>query len=275
VSRTLEQRTNGEGFPKAGELIEITGAHELEASDRAALNALYQCAFDSGRMGEKDAEWEVALSTLRFSCRHKSNERVHDSLQRLMRVVVSVPYRDRGSGEDRTLITHLFDFFDLPLDENGIRANVRFGLPKKLQPILAQSNRWGRIKAEVVCAMTSKYAIALYELLRLRAHMDRCVETFPIARFRDLLGVPPGTYERGNNFMQKVIQPALLEVNGLSDTGVDATIVRRSPRAPIEAVTVAWWRKEGDEFRAALRERDRSKLGRMARLRGDVETVAG
>jgi hypothetical protein len=68
--------------------------------------------------------------------------------------------------------------------------------------------------------------------------------------------------------MQKVIQPALLEVNGLSDTGVDVTIVRRSPRAPIWAVTVAWWRKEGDEFRAALRERDRSKLGRMARLRG-------
>ena len=43
--------------------------------------------------------------------------------------------------------------------------------------------------------------------------------------------VPPGTYERGNNCVQKVIQPALLEVNGLSDTGVDVTIVRRSPRA--------------------------------------------
>jgi hypothetical protein len=31
---TLLQRTNLDGFPKPGELIEITGAHELEASDR-------------------------------------------------------------------------------------------------------------------------------------------------------------------------------------------------------------------------------------------------
>ena len=36
-----------------------------------------------------------------------------------------------------------------------------------------------RIKAETVCAMASKYAIALYELLQLRASMDRCVEVFP------------------------------------------------------------------------------------------------
>ena len=35
---TLLQRTNLDGFPKAGELIEITGAHELEAADRASTN---------------------------------------------------------------------------------------------------------------------------------------------------------------------------------------------------------------------------------------------
>jgi len=42
MSSTLDQKTNAVGFPKAGELIEITGAHELEASDRAVLNLLYQ-----------------------------------------------------------------------------------------------------------------------------------------------------------------------------------------------------------------------------------------
>jgi hypothetical protein len=67
----------------------------------------------------------------------------------------------------------------------------------------------------------------------------------------------------------------LLEVNGLSDVGVDLTLARRGKFAPIEAVTVTWWRKEGDDFRAVMRERDRSKIGRMARLRGStVETVA-
>ena len=47
---TVLQRTNIDGFPKAGELIEISGAHELEASDRAVLNLLYQHAHESGRL---------------------------------------------------------------------------------------------------------------------------------------------------------------------------------------------------------------------------------
>jgi Initiator Replication protein len=271
VSRTLAQQSNHDGFPKPGELIEITGAHALEACDRTILNTLYQHAHDSGRLADPAAEWEIQLARLRPS-KHESNDRMGDSLDRLMKVIVNVPHI--ADGEPRVLKTHLFDFFDLSSDETSQRATVRFGLPKKLQPILLQSSRWGRIKAEVVCAMTSKYAIALYELVQLRANMDRCVETFPIARFRALLGVPPGAYDRGNDFAKRVIEPAMLEVNGLSDTGVDVALVRRSQFAPIKAVTVAWWRKQGDAFRAALQERTRSKLGRMARLRGDAESVA-
>jgi len=59
--------------------------------------------------------------------------------------------------------------------------------------------------------MGSKYAIALYELVQLRANMDRCVETFPLVRFRELLGVPPGAYEAGNDFAKRVTEPAVLE----------------------------------------------------------------
>jgi hypothetical protein len=89
----------------------------------------------------------------------------------------------------------------------------------------------------------------------------------PIARFRDLLGVPPDGYDRGENFMRFVFRPALLEVNGLSDMGVKVELVRHHSRAPIHTVTIAWWRKMGDEFREAMAERNRSKVGRRARLK--------
>lgn len=88
-----------------------------------------------------------------------------------------------------------------------------------------------------------------------------------------MLGVPPGAYERGNNFKQFVIDPAVLEVNGLSDMSVTIPLERRHPRAPVHAVTMAWWRKSGEEFREAMQERNRSKVGRMARLKGKVERV--
>lgn len=272
-ARSALQKTNLDGFPKAGELIEITGTHELEAVDRAVLNVLYQHAHDSGRLAEKDAEWELPMTALRPS-KHESNDRLRDTLDRLMRVIVNVPFRHPQTGEDRILKTHLFDFFDLSANETTAAATVRFGLPKQLQPVLARSNHWGRIRAEVVCSMTSKYAIALYELIQLRAKMNRTVEVFPVQRFRDLLGVPPGTYQRGNNLVQKVIEPASLEVNGLTDMGVSLELRRtKGPRSPIVAVAVAWWPKEGDAYREAVKERQRPKGGRMARLRGATEQI--
>jgi hypothetical protein len=279
LSRTAEQKTNISGFPKPGELIEMTGTHVLEASDRAILNLLYQNAHDSGKLLEENAEWEIPLSTLRqaFS-KHESSDRLRDSLNRLMTVKVNVAYtamsNSGGEGpEQRVVITGLFDFFDVSAKELAKRATLRYGLPRKLAPILESSGRWGRIKAEIVCSMTSKYAIALYELLQLRANMDKCVETFSIERFRELLGVPPGTYARGDNFQNKVLAPALLEVNGLSDMSLEIESERIHSRAPIHAITLAWWRKSGDEFRSAMQERNRSKVGRMARLRGQVEVA--
>jgi hypothetical protein len=52
---------------------------------------------------------------------------------------------------------------------------------------------------------------------------------------------------------------------------VALTFERRNQFAPIEAATVTWWKKQGDEFQAAMRERNQSKIGRMARLRGEIK----
>lgn len=274
MSLTIAQKTNADGFPKAGELIEITGTAALEASDRAILNLLYQHAHDSGRFAEPDAAFELAITNLLHSS-HSSTDRIRDSIARLLAVQVRVPIKHPRTGKPATLQTPLLHSVITPdKTEPGEPATMRYRIPSDLLPVLVASNRWGRIKAETVCAMASKYAIALYELLQLRASMDRCVEVFPVARFRELMGVPPGTYHDGTNFVLKVIEPAMLEVNALSDLGVAIEVRRRSPRAAIEAVAVTWWKKEGDQFRETIRERERPKLGRKARLKAQIEASA-
>jgi plasmid replication initiation protein len=166
--------------------------------------------------------------------------------------------------------THLLEFTDTD-DGESENATLQFGIPKRLRLILVRSNRWGRVRCEVAYAMTSKYAIALYEKICLWTNLDRCVRTLDVIEFRDMLGVPPGAYERGLDFERKVIAPAVLEVNGLSDMSVQIEVQRRHARAPIHAITMSWWKKEADAFRAAVHERNRSKVGRMARLRGKAE----
>ncbi len=271
MSLTISQITNVGGFPKAAELIEITGTHALEASDHAIFNHLLQTAHDSGRLAEPDAEWEISLAALRrSSSRHESNDRLRESLRRLRRTEVKVTYISVRTGQRRTMETHLLEFTDTDEGESE-NATLQFGIPKRLRLILVRSNRWGRVRCEVAYAMTSKYAIALYEKVCLWTNLDRCVRTLDIAEFRDMLGVPPGAYERGLDFERKVISPAALEVNGLSDMSVQVEVQRRHARAPIHAIILSWWKKEGDEFRSAVHERNRSKVGRLARLRGKVE----
>jgi plasmid replication initiation protein len=271
MSKTVQQKTNYEGFPKPGELIEIRGAHDLEASDRAVLNILYRHAHNSGRISDIGADWDIPLKDLRISNKN-NNSYVIDTLNRLMKVVVKVAYKS-SEGDEHVLLTHLFDFFDVPTNEGNTISVLKYGIPRKLQPILSQSSHWGRIKAEVVCAMTSKYAMQLYEIIQLRANMEKCVETFTLDQFRQIMNVPPNTYSRGHDLVKYVIEPAILEVNGVSDMGVDLQPRRKHAKAQIYEVAMSWWKKEGDEFRSALRERQRSKIGRMARLRGTVEKI--
>jgi len=273
-SRTVEQKSSTLlGFPKPGEFIEMTGTHMLEASDRAVFNLLYQHAHDSGRLLDPAAEWEMPLATLRSALsKHDNNMRLRETLTRLQSVTVSVSYIDE-EGEPSVVLTGLFDFFDIPAKDLSKRRTFRYGLPRKLAPMLERSGRWGRIRAEIVCSMTSKYAIALYELVQLKANMDRCVEVFPVDRLRELLGVPPDNYERVDNLMRKVIDPAVLQVNGLSDMSVAIEQRRRHSRAPVHEFALTWWKKQGDEYRAAIQERSRSKVGRMARLKGSVEKI--
>jgi plasmid replication initiation protein len=171
------------------------------------------------------------------------------------------------------VIGGLFKFFNVAQQDLAAGATLRFALNDDLVAVIDRSARWGRIKAEVFCAMRSRYAIALYEALALRRNMDRCIETFPIDRFRELLAVKADTYKIGTDFQRFVIDPAVLEVNGLSDMGVKIEVQRKHGRAPIHGVTMAWWKKSPADLAAAVRERNRSKIGRMARLKEAVETV--
>jgi len=266
LSYTLQQVSNFEGFPKAAELIEITGAHALEASDRAIFNSLLRIAHDSKKLTENTVEWEVSLADLRRSfSKHESNDRVRESLKRLRRTEVKVTYISSKTGKVRVMETHLLEITDTDTEESR-DSTVQFGIPKRLRDVLVNSNRWGRIKCEISYAMTSKYAISLYEMVCLRTNLQSCVEVMSLEKFRELLGVPPGTYDRLVDFKRRVIDPASAEVKGLSDMTVDIELKRKHSRASVKEVAISWYKKNPEEFRQVLAERKLGKSGRMARL---------
>src|SRR5690348_17469733 len=137
MSRTVAQRTNSDGYPKAGELIEMTGLEDLEASQRAISNLLYQHAHDSGRITDPGAVFEIPMVTVRQGLsKHESSDRLRASLVALARIVASVSYVEEGpngkGSQQRIVIGGLFEFFDIAKHDMTPGSTLRYGLNSKL-----------------------------------------------------------------------------------------------------------------------------------------------
>jgi plasmid replication initiation protein len=124
-------------------------------------------------------------------------------------------------------------------------------------------------------AFTSKYALALYEALCLRGNLRVCEQTFDVEDFRALLGVEPGKLVESRSLKQWVIDPAVTEVNALSDFTVEIEMLREggAVRGKLKGFRLSWEKKSQDEWRAVMDELLRHKAGRRARIRGKIEAV--
>ena len=124
----------------------------------------------------------------------------------------------------------------------------------------------------MIYALSSKYALCLYEVLQKRGTLGwKWQEEATLERFRQLLGVDPGKLQSFKNLNKWAIQPAVLEVNRLSDYGCSVEPVLAGRK--VVKIRLSWWRKNTDELKLVYRELQTAKVGRRARLKGTVETI--
>ena len=270
MSRTLAQKHSHEGIVKAGELIEIRQTAALTLHDRRILNLLIE---NAGPGIVEDEPHHIAMVRLRGPT-HKGGERVKDSILRLMGTIVEVPVLDRN-GNRATLRTTLLASTTTTDDEDNPTGEVTYSFSKDMREIIGKSRHWGRIKGYVMFAFTSKYALVLYEALCLRINMRRAEEVLSVEAFRQMLAVENGKLENYSDLLRRAIQPAVEEINALSDFTVEIEPVREGGqlRGKLTGFRLSWERKEPDEWRAVLDELMRSKMGRKARISGTVEEV--
>jgi hypothetical protein len=270
MSKTIKQKPNLNGFVKPGELVEVRQSSALSLHDRRVFNLLIENAWPE--IGE-DKLHEIEMWRLRGP-RHKGAERVADSIRQLMTTIVSVPTKDRH-GAPAMKETTLLAEVTRTIDETSDKGVVTYGFSKALREIIANSGYWGRLKATVMFAFGSKYSLALYEALCLRANLRVSEQDISLADFREILGVEPGKLENFKNLKQRVLDPALQEVNGLSDFNVEIEPIRQGSlqRGKLVGFRLRWARKTRREWRKVLDELVRSKVGRMARLKGQVDKI--
>lgn len=267
--RTTDVEPDEHMLIKPGELIDIVELSPLTLQDRRIYNLLILNAWDSIT---EPKEHRIHKRELRGS--HNVNDRVGDSLLRLMGAVAQLRIeRDAGEGEGPETFTRRVQL--LAGTEKSARSDglVFYSFPAAVRGIIRESSQYARLQKQVMFAFSSKYALALYEMVQKRGNLKfKTSEEFPVDRFRALLGVEPDKLSEFKHFKLRAIDPAALEVNGLGEFGCKVEPVYSGRK--VTAVRLSWWAKNLEERKTALHELRYSRVGRRARLKGEVVTIA-
>jgi len=180
--------------------------------------------------------------------------------------------RDAGEGRGPETFTRRVQL--LAGTEESARSDgiVFYNFPAAVRGIIRESSQYARLQKQVMFAFSSKYALALYEMVQKRGNLKfKTSEEFPLDRFRSLLGVEPDKLRQFKHFKNRAMDPAVLEVNGLGEFGCKVETIYSGRK--VTAVRLSWWAKNLDERKSTLNELSFSRVGRRARLQGKVETL--
>jgi hypothetical protein len=98
-------------------------------------------------------------------------------------------------------------------DEAKKEGVLRFAFPPLLIPILKDPRRFARLRVHFLIGLSGKYAVTLYELLESVANKQEPVLDVQLDTLRNWLKVPEGKLTRWIHFNQRVLDPAIRQIN--------------------------------------------------------------
>ena len=190
--RTIDVEPDEHMLIKPGELIDIVELSPLTLQDRRIYNLLILNAWDSIT---EPKEHRIHKRDLRGS--HHTNERVGESLLRLMGAVAQLRIERDAEGRGWKPSPGACSCWPARRRRSRSDGLVFYSFPAAVRGIIRESSQYARLQKQVMFAFSSKYALALYEMVQKRGNLKfKTSEEFPVDRFRALLGVEPGKLRR-------------------------------------------------------------------------------
>lgn len=233
--RTVDARPSRDSLVKPGELVDLVEVTPLTLTDRRIYNQLLENAWDAI---DKPVLHVIAKADLRGN--HNSNDRVGESIERLMSAIVRVEVIWDGQPAIERV-----QLLGGNLEMSRSDGLLEYEIPPRLRKIIGNSTIFARLQREVMFALSSKYALTLYEMVQKRGNLRwRSSEKFSIEALRGVLGVPKGKLTSWSNLRMRAIEPAVAEVSALSDYMVEIKPIKTG--RSVTHVELKWWRKDGE-----------------------------
>jgi hypothetical protein len=263
-TRTIDAKPNEHSIVKPGELVDLRETTPLTLNDKRIYNELIANAWDAIGTPQQHS---IPKANLVMS-EHKGHERLTESVKRLMVAIVEVRVQREKKWETRRV--QLLGANTIPDSDDGM---VHYSFDPLMLEIINESSVFARLQRQIMFALSSKYALTLYEIVQKRGNMKRHSEIFEMDDFRAIMGVPKGKLSSWINFKNRAVTPAVEEVSKLSDFIVTVEPMTKVKRFYTQ-VQLKWIRKPKEDLPSVERELNSHRLGRKERLAGTVERVS-
>ena len=188
---------------------------------------------------------------------------------RAMTITEGVP----EDGLDRVIIGGLLDQAVLDrVDPVSGDVLLSWYFGRSFMDMARKSNHWAILDRQAVFHLNSRYSVLLFQHISSLVNLHHITrKRFTVPELRAILAISEGKFARFSNLKQKVIQPAIDEIN--SDmTRLQLTVSYHKVGRTVAEVEIAWDVKK--DLTKVKAEQDRPKVGRKARRDGSAETPA-
>lgn len=240
-------------FPKGGGLSLLAAKLFVQLLERAGADVV------------NSHEHRTSLESLNWA--HRDLQNIEDAVDELHGTRVSLTVetsrgRQRLSGP---ILAHV----ERPAE--GYAGELLWEFSKTFRAVVKRSHHWAAISARAVLAMECKYSPWLYQICALRAGRERVSHEWDLDDLRERLGASAPSLHRWIAFRQRVLEPAVAEINHLTGLGIAWEPIKHGRR--VVGIRLFTWRKAQDELDAAAAELDQPRVGRKARREGLTERI--
>ena len=260
---TLKAKVSEHSLVKPGELIDVVELTPLKLHDKRLFNEMLANAWNEIGEGK---EHRIHKSDIRAI--DKNLERLEDSVDRLMGTIIKTVVVEDGEKYKRT-------FTFLARIDNAIRDDgwIKYKFSDDAENMMLNSNVFARIQREIMFALSSRYSLALYEILAKRINLSHTQsEVFELPVFRQMLGVPEDKYKLMSHLRTRILDTAFGEVQQLTNIGCAYQLVRNRGKGYTH-IKLTWFPKDASASFDAQKNRQKPKGQQLAERREAAEIL--
>ncbi|WP_243374514.1 replication initiation protein [Geotalea sp. SG265] len=201
---------------KPSSLIQMSNV--VTCGQRKSYNALLYYAQQQLRKDPDQTLFEMSFAELKqiLNLQHRTYKEVIEKMKELQDIKVEIDILGKEKIVKEMRRMSLLAEIRVKYDEPDWK--IFFFLPPTIHERLLHKPVYGVIDLQQMSKMMSKYSLALYELAKDYLNVE--IPRMSVEDFRKIMGIEPHLYGRFGDLKQRVLDPAVDEVNAKTDINI-------------------------------------------------------